>query len=79
MPQEEIREGGKVSIDSENPSRARTGESFRTSERNGETSAWKAKLERIHYKRSLLTNTSQPRNCLHCLCGEWGLGAEAQA
>jgi len=50
MPQEEIREGGKVSIDSENPSRARTGESFRTSERNGETSAWKAKMERMHYR-----------------------------
>ena len=30
-------------------------------------------------QRSLLTNTSQLRNCLCALIGEWGLGAEAQA
>ena len=29
-------------------------------------------------QRSLSTNTSQPRSCLHAHCSNWGLGAEVQ-
>ena len=52
MAQKGRREGGKVSIHLENPSWARTGESFRISERNGETSAWKAKQTEFTTKMS---------------------------